>query len=96
MSVSKEELEHIARLADLNLSEEEKQMYIKNLNDILEYAQTINSVDTSSVQETISTNAKYNELRKDEINQCFGDRDKMISNAPSQEAGLFHIPTEMK
>lgn len=96
MAVSKEELEHIARLADLNLSEEEKQMYIKNLNDILDYAQTINSVDTSSVKETISTNERYNELRKDEVNTAFGDREKMIQNAPSQEAGLFHIPTEMK
>jgi len=96
MAVSKEELEHIADLADLKLSEEEKQMYIKNLNDILDYAQTINSVDTSSVKETISMNTRYNVFRKDEVKMPFGDREKMLQNAPSQEAGLFHIPTEMK
>ncbi len=92
MAVSSEELEHIADLADLNLTEAEKAKYSKDLNEILEFAQMINGVDTSNVKETIGANSKYNVFRKDVVNQDFGDREKMLSNTPSVEAGLIHLP----
>ena len=67
MAISKEEIIHIANLADLNLSEKEIEGYAKDMNEILEFANMINSVDTSEAKETIGANSKYNVFRKDEV-----------------------------
>ena len=50
--VTKEELMHIANLADLNLKEEEIDKYLKDLEDILEFAEIVNKADTSGLEET--------------------------------------------
>ena len=50
MAISKEEIIHIANLADLNLSEKEIEGYAKDMNEILEFANMINSVDTSEAK----------------------------------------------
>ena len=91
MAISKEEVEHIAKLACLNLSEAEKERYAGDMTEILEFANMINSVNTDEVNETIGANENYNVFRKDEVKQ-FGDRDILLSNAPEQEDGMFKIP----
>ena len=53
MSISKEEIVHIAKLASLNLNDDEIEKYTKNMQEILEFANTVNNVDTSSIKETI-------------------------------------------
>ena len=53
MSISKEEIIHIAKLASLNLNDDEIEKYTKNMQEILEFANTVNNVDTSSIKETI-------------------------------------------
>ncbi len=91
MAISKEEVEHIAKLASLNLSEAEKDLYAKDMTEILEFANMINSVNTDSVNETIGANENYNVFRKDEIVQNV-DKESLLQNAPSQEDGMFQIP----
>ncbi len=91
MAISKEEVEHIAKLASLNLSEAEKVGYAKDMTEILEFANLINSVNTDSVNETIAANENYNVFRKDEIVQTV-DKETLLQNAPSQEDGMFRIP----
>ena len=91
MAISKEEIIHIANLADLNLSEKEIEGYAKDMNEILEFANMINSVDTSEAKETIGANSKYNVFRKDEV-KVFEDTEKLLQNAPSKDDGMFHIP----
>lgn len=91
MEISKEEIIHIANLADLNLTEQEIERYAKDMNEILEFANTINSVDTSKTKESIGVNTKYNVFRKDEVKK-FENREKLLQNAPSSEDGMFHIP----
>ena len=91
MTISKEEIMHIANLADLNLTDKEIEGYAKDMNEILEFANTINSVDTTEAKETIGTNSKYNVFRKDEVKN-FENREKLLQNAPSNEDGMFHIP----
>lgn len=91
MEISKEEIIHIANLADLNLTEQEIERYAKDMNEILEFANTINSVDTSKTKESIGVNTKYNVFRKDEVKN-FENREKLLQNAPSSEDGMFHIP----
>ena len=91
MEISKEEVLHIAKLSSLNLSEEEIQGYTKDMQEILEFANTINNVDTDGMNETIGTNTNYNVFRKDEIQQ-FDNKDILLKNAPSQDDGMFRIP----
>jgi len=91
MSISKEEIIHIAKLASLNLSEEEIDGYTKDMQEILEFANTVNNVNTDNIKETIGANGGYNVFRKDEIKQNI-TKEELLKNAPSQDEGMFRIP----
>ncbi len=91
MTISREEIIHIAKLADLNIKEEEIEDYAKNLQDILEFAEIINKVDTENVKESIGTLEISNVMRKDEIKD-FEDKDALLQNAPEKENNMFKIP----
>ena len=91
MAVSKEEILHIAKLADIKINENEIDEYAKNLEDILNFAQIINSVDTENVKESIGTLNNVNVFRKDEIKE-FEDKEALLQNAPEQEGNMFRIP----
>ena len=91
MEVSREEIIHIAKLARLKLNDDEIDEYIKNLQDILNFANIVNSAPVEGLKETIGANDKFNVFRKDEIID-FEDKDLLIQNAPEQEEGMFRIP----
>ena len=91
MVVSKEEILHIAKLADLNIQENEIDEYAKNLQDILNFVNVLNNVNTDNVEETMGVISNSNVFRKDEIKE-FGNRDILLQNAPEQEEGMFKIP----
>lgn len=91
MQVSKEQLLHIANLARLNLAEDEVSNYLENLQEILNFAEKVNSVDTEGLDETIGANDNYNVFRKDEV-VAFEDTDALLMNSKSQERGMFKIP----
>lgn len=91
MSISKEEIIHIAKLASLNLSQEEIEKYTKDMQEILEFANTVNNVDTEKIKETIGANDNYNVFRKDEIKQTIS-KEELLKNAPSQDEGMLRIP----
>ena len=91
MKVSKDEIRHIANLASLNLTETEVEKYANNMDNILNFAETINGIDTNSVDEAITAIPEYNVFRKDEINE-FEDNDALLANAPSKEDNMFIIP----
>ena len=91
MTISKDEIIHIAKLANLNLSEEEIERYAKDMTDILEFADIVNNLNTDKIKETIGINGEYNVFRKDEIKQGIS-RDDLLKNAPSQDDGMFRIP----
>ena len=91
MTISKEEILHIAELADLNIKEEEVNDYAKNLQDILEFAEIINNVNTENVKESVGTLEISNVFRKDEIKE-FEDKESLLQNAPEKENNMFKIP----
>lgn len=91
MEIKKEEILHIAKLASLKIKEEEIEEYRKNLQDILNFANTINSVDTSKLEETNGTSANVNCFREDEVVE-FRDKEILMKNAPDQEENMFKIP----
>ena len=91
MEVSKEEIIHIAKLARLKLSDDEIDEYIANLQDILNFANVVNSAHVEGLKETIGANDQFNVFRKDEIIE-FKDKELLLQNAPEQEEGMFRIP----
>lgn len=95
MAISKEQIIHVANLACLNLTEEEINQYTKDMQEIIEFANTINNVNTEGLNETIAANEKCNAFRKDEV-KVFENRDLLLQNAPSQDEGMFRIPKVIK
>ena len=89
--VSKEELLHIAKLANLNIKEDELDKYLANLQDILNFANIVNNANTEGLGETIGENDKYNVFRKDEV-KVFEDNKALLMNAKEEERNMFKIP----
>ena len=91
MSVSKEELLHIAKLADLKLRDDEVDNYLKNLDDILRYTEVINKAPVSDMEETIGINDTQNAFRADEP-QVFNNIEGILQNAPDMDRNMYKIP----
>ena len=91
MKVSKEELLHIVKLANLNIKDDEIENYLNNLQDILNFADVVNKAPIEGLEGTIGANEYYNVFRKDEI-KVFDNHEGLLQNAPEQERGMFKIP----
>ena len=95
MRLTREEVEHIARLARLDLTEEEKTRYQEQLSAILEYAQILQDVDTGSIPPTASVLPPRSVLRVDEPGATLS-AGELFTNAPEVEKGQFKVPPVFK
>jgi len=91
MQVEREEILHIAKLACLKIEENEIEEYRKNLQDILDFANVVNNVNTENISETIGSTNNINVFREDEIKD-FADKELLLQNAPTEEDNMFSIP----
>ena len=91
MKVSKEEILHIAKLADLEIKEEEIEKYALNLQDILNFANVVNNAPVEGLDVTIGANEAKNVFRKDEV-EVFEDNEALLANAKEKERNMFKIP----
>jgi aspartyl-tRNA(Asn)/glutamyl-tRNA(Gln) amidotransferase subunit C len=91
MALTRSQVEHVARLARLSLSEAEKEMYTEQLSRILEHVESLNRLDTADVPPTYHAVSLQNVLREDKPHLSL-DRDKVLSQAPEAEAGCFKVP----
>lgn len=91
MKVSKEEILHIANLAQLTLEENEVEKYMENLQDILDFANIVNNAPVENLDVTIGANEAKNVFRKDEVKR-FENVDSLLQNAPEQDRHMFKIP----
>lgn len=91
MQVEKENVLHIAKLACLKLKEEEIEEYRKNLQDILNFANIVNGVNTENISETIGSTSNVNVFREDEV-KTFEDEAALLQNAPEKQNNMFSIP----
>lgn len=91
MKVSKEEILHIAKLADLILNDDEVETYLEHLQDILEFANTVNNAPVDGLDITIGANEAKNRFRKDEV-KVFNNIEGLLQNAPEQDRHMFKIP----
>lgn len=89
--ISEKEVEHIAWLAKIEVSDEEKRLFTRNFNSILEYFKIIDEAETKDVPPTYHAFEMVNILRKDSVEPSLS-RDKAIANASSMEKGFFKAP----
>ena len=95
MILSREEVEHIAELARLELTDEEKSRFREQLSDILDYAARLQTIDTSRISPTASVLAERSLLREDIAVEGLSI-DQVLKNAPSTGDHQFRVPPVME
>ena len=89
--ITRAEVEHVARLARLELSEDEKGQMTAQLDAILGYIDTLNSLDTSGVEPTATVIPMVSVMREDVVRPSL-DREEALANAPDREDVFFRVP----
>lgn len=89
--ISRGDVEHVARLARLELTDDEIDLFTGQLGDILEHAADIEALDVGDIEPTSHPLPLVNVLRRDEIVASV-DRDEVLAQAPAAEAGQFRVP----
>jgi aspartyl-tRNA(Asn)/glutamyl-tRNA(Gln) amidotransferase subunit C len=89
--ISRADVEHVARLARLALTEEETDELAGQLGSILEHAQDIAALDTDGVPPTSHPLPVRNVVRLDEVRRPL-PRDEVLAEAPEVEDGRFRVP----
>jgi aspartyl-tRNA(Asn)/glutamyl-tRNA(Gln) amidotransferase subunit C len=90
MKLSRAEVEHIAELAKLELTEEEKIKFCEQLSAILEYAEMLQQLDTEALPPTATVLPLQNVMRPDEVASSFPQED-ILANAPDAAEGCFRV-----
>jgi aspartyl-tRNA(Asn)/glutamyl-tRNA(Gln) amidotransferase subunit C len=90
---TREQVERIAALANLELDEADLALFARQLGEILAYASEVQQVDTSGVPPTSHVVTRHTAERPDELRPCLDIAD-VLANAPDadKDAGLFKVP----
>jgi aspartyl-tRNA(Asn)/glutamyl-tRNA(Gln) amidotransferase subunit C len=84
------DVSHVAKLANLPLSDEEKKKFEKQLEETLQYIENLNEVDTNGVEPTSQVTGLENVLREDKTSPSLS-QEEALSNTKSQQKGLFKV-----
>ncbi len=91
MKISKQEVEHVAKLARLELSEEEKEKLTDQLSNILTYVEKLNELDTTGIEPTSHVLDIRNVMR-DDVAAPSLPQERALANAPDKAAGHYKVP----
>ena len=95
MSLTCKAVNYVADLARLEFSEAESLVMVKELELVLDYAETLSKVDTTKVEPTEYVLPMQNIFRKDEIKPGLSN-EQALANAPESEAGCYKVPPVME
>lgn len=85
------DVEHVAKLARLELTDVEKELYTKQLGDVLQYVNQMNEVDTSNIEPMTQVVDFVNVMREDKV-VYEQTKEELMKNAPDEEDGFFKVP----
>ena len=91
MKISVKDVEYVARLSRLDLTEEEKEYFASQLGAILDYIEQLNRLDTNGVPPTSHPVRLSNVFRKDEALPSI-DPEEVFKNAPDRHGNTFKVP----
>lgn len=89
--ITLEQVRHIAMLARLELTPEQEQGMLSDLESILEYVGQLNQLDTSSVPPTAQVGDAGTPMREDAVANPSAP-EQMLANAPAAQDGMFRVP----
>jgi aspartyl-tRNA(Asn)/glutamyl-tRNA(Gln) amidotransferase subunit C len=91
MQISKEQVEHVAKLARLEITEAEQEAFSRQLSAILTYMEHLNRFDTTGIEPTATVLQQTIVVRKDEVRPSL-PVDAALANAPERENDFFVVP----
>lgn len=91
MSLTKTEVDHVAKLARLELNEVEQEEFTGQLNEILHFVEKLNELDTKSIEPTAHAIPVTNVFRADQVKPSL-DPELALSNAPDRVDNFFKVP----
>ncbi len=91
MKISKEQVQHIARLAKLECDPDDLSLFTEELDAILRYFDTLKDLHTEGIEPTLTTAETECCLRKDQAAPSLPESEAM-KNAPEKESGYFKVP----
>ncbi len=89
--ISQKEVEHVAKLAQLELSDQEKDLFAGQLSQILTYVEQLQEVETAGIPPTASV-AQPDTILREDIPQEPLTNEQALANAPQAEEGFFVVP----
>jgi aspartyl-tRNA(Asn)/glutamyl-tRNA(Gln) amidotransferase subunit C len=95
MKLSREEVEHIADLARLALTDEEAVRYQEQLSTILEHFEHLQELETGDIAPTATVLPLRNVMRPDDARPPF-ERERLLENAPEARDGCFKVPAVLE
>jgi len=91
MKISRADILHVGNLARLEMDEESIEKFTKQAEEILEYVNKLNDIDTEGVVPTSHAIFLKNAFREDAGRESF-DHENLLKNAPEKEGGNFIVP----
>lgn len=91
MKLSTQDVEYVAKLARLEVTDQEKEKLTAQLNDILLYIDKLNELDTTGVSPMSHAIAVTNAFREDKVLESLGTQ-KALANAPDARGEFFRVP----
>ena len=91
MKLTTHDVEYVAKLARLEVSNQEKEKFTAQLNDILLYIDKLNELDTTGVAPMSHAIAVTNAFREDKVSESLGTQ-KALANAPDARGEFFRVP----
>lgn len=91
MSISQKEVEHIANLARIELTEAEKQKFEKELSATLDFIGKLNEADTKDIEPMTGGTDLINITRPDEKEKPLGDAESLVGASPTKENNFIEV-----
>ena len=91
MEITQKEVEHVAKLARLDIGEDEKGTFARQLSAVLTYMDQLKEVVTAGVEPTTTVLPAVNVFRDDVVRPSL-PREQALANAPEQSEGFFSVP----
>jgi len=85
------DIDHAAKLARLNISQSEKELFTAQVQSILHYIEKLNELDTTSVEPTAHILPINNVFREDSLRESL-PRHKALQNAPQKDEDFYRVP----
>ncbi len=91
MSVSKDDIAKVAKLARIQINDDQVPQITQGINEILNLVDKMAEADTSDIKPLANPHDATQRLREDEVT-AINERDKLLANAPESDSGLFLVP----